>query len=210
MILGQGGLSGRRGVKAKAPYLERRSPDEVYDIIPTRALFMSTFFHSISMKNRECKWYVHCSSGQTLDSLEEKELGRRGLLPRLLTGGAGGGLEMSRRLLAREHPGAHETGTFSGAGMVLLEGLTAQGITRSSKVNGWNVSYKPVRKLERKLGLWVREEAKERHPEKAPLPSPEDHLRQRAPPVGTETSSLRVPAITRIRSTRKEPSRKEN
>lgn len=69
---GHGGLPGRRGVKARLPAWRGRSPDEVYDIIPTTALFMSTFFHSISMKNRECKWYVHCSSGQTLDSLEEK------------------------------------------------------------------------------------------------------------------------------------------
>lgn len=56
------------------------------------------------MKNRECKWYVYCSSGQTLDSLEEKELGRRGFLPGLLTGGVGlGAYRWVKGLLAREY-----------------------------------------------------------------------------------------------------------
>lgn len=57
------------------------------------------------MKNRECKWYVHCSSGQILDSLEEKDLGCRGLLPGLLTGGAGQGLELSKRAAGQGTPG---------------------------------------------------------------------------------------------------------
>lgn len=46
------------------------------------------------MKNREYKWYVHCSSGQIVDSLGEKELGERGLLPGLLTGWVGLKLEV--------------------------------------------------------------------------------------------------------------------
>lgn len=49
------------------------------------------------MKNRECKWYVYCSSGQTLDSLEEKELGKRGFLPGLLTGCVELGLKVVKR-----------------------------------------------------------------------------------------------------------------
>lgn len=69
----------------------------MYDIIPTTALFMSIFFHLVSMKNRECKWYVHCSSGQTLDSLEGRELGSMVFLPGLLTGCAGLGLGVGKR-----------------------------------------------------------------------------------------------------------------
>ena len=85
-LAGQEGLPGRTGVKAGLPAWRGRSPAEVYDIILTTALFMSTFFRSISMKNTECKRPVHCSSGQTLDSLEETELGRGGLRHGLLTG----------------------------------------------------------------------------------------------------------------------------
>lgn len=58
---------------------------------------MSTLFHSVSTKNTECKSSVHCSSGQTLESLEEKELGRRGLLPMLVKGWVGLELDGSIR-----------------------------------------------------------------------------------------------------------------
>lgn len=85
------------------------------------------------------------------------------------------------------------------------EGEEEEEIIRNSKVNGPNVSRIIPVSYEKNTGALGQGRAAKKGTEKAPLPSPDYHLRQRAPSVGTETSSFRAPVITQIRSTCKNP-----